>query len=99
MTRKLHSSENAAKEGADLLYTLGTEGYFQGGFLSTDYTAAADLFFGGNGAMWYSGSGQITQASEMYKNGQLGFFCGAGCGWSGKYGNKCADSWWVWNCI
>ena len=24
--------------------------------------------------MWYSGSGQITQASEMYKNGQLGFF-------------------------
>ena len=73
--QKATFSENAAaKEGADLLYTLGTEGYFQGGFLSTDYTAATDLFFGGNGAMWYSGSGQITQASEMYKNGQLGFF-------------------------
>ena len=24
--------------------------------------------------MWYSGSGQITQASDMYKNDQLGFF-------------------------
>ena len=75
-TRQKHTRECyvVAKEGADLLYTLGTEGYFQGGFLSTDYTAATDLFFGGNGAMWYSGSGQITQASEMYKNGQLGFF-------------------------
>ena len=51
--QKATFSENAAaKEGADLLYTLGTEGYFQGGFLSTDYTAATDLFFGGNGAMW-----------------------------------------------
>ena len=57
---------------ADLLYTLGTEGYFQGGFLSTDYTAATDLFFGGNGAMWYSGSGQITQASGTGAAGNTG---------------------------
>lgn len=68
------SENTAAKEGANLLYTLGTKGYFQGGFLSTDFTAATDLFFGGNGAMWYSGSAQIAQAKEMYKNGQLGFF-------------------------
>lgn len=68
------SDNTAAKEGAELLYTLGTEDYFQGGFLSTDYTAATDLFFGGTGCMWYSGSGQITQASEMYKEGKLGFF-------------------------
>lgn len=67
-------TNTAAKSGAELLYTLGTEGYFQGGFLSTDYTAATDLFFGGTGCMWYSGSGQITQASEMYANGELGFF-------------------------
>ena len=68
------TTNKAAKEGANLLYTLGTEGYFQGGYLSTDYTAATDLFFGGTGCMWYSGSGQISQASEMYANGQLGFF-------------------------
>ena len=68
------STNTAADLGAKLLYTLGTEGYFQGGFLSTDYTAATDLFFGGTGCMWYSGSGQITQASEMYAKGELGFF-------------------------
>jgi raffinose/stachyose/melibiose transport system substrate-binding protein len=68
------STNTAAQSGANLLYTLGTEGYYQGGFLSTDYTAATDLFFGGTGAMWYSGSGQIAQASEMYANGELGFF-------------------------
>ncbi len=68
------STSKAAREGVNLLYTLGTEGYFQGGYLSTDYTAATDLFFGGTGCMWYSGSGQIAQASEMYTNGLLGFF-------------------------
>lgn len=68
------SNNKAAQSGTNLLYTLGTEEYFQGGFLSTDYTAATDLFFGGTGCMWYSGSGQITQASEMYANDQLGFF-------------------------
>lgn len=68
------SDNTSAKVGADLLSTLGTEGYFQGGFLSTDYTAATDLFFGGTGCMWYSGSGQIAQASEMYADGDLGFF-------------------------
>lgn len=68
------SDNVAAKSGAELLHTLGTEEYFQGGFLSTDYTAATDLFFGGTGCMWYSGSGQITQASEMYEAGELGFF-------------------------
>ena len=75
MDQKEKFTENvAAKKGAELLYTLGTEGYFQGGFLSTDYTAATDLFFGGTGCMWYSGSGQIKEASEMYANGELGFF-------------------------
>lgn len=72
--KETFSENTAAKEGVDLLYTLGTEGYFQGGFLSTDYTAATDLFFGGTGCMWYSGSGQISQASEMYSKGELGFF-------------------------
>jgi len=72
--KETFSENTAAKEGVNLLYTLGTEGYFQGGFLSTDYTAATDLFFGGTGCMWYSGSGQISQASDMYSKGELGFF-------------------------
>ena len=49
--KETFSENTAAKEGVNLLYTLGTEGYFQGGFLSTDYTAATDLFFGGTGCM------------------------------------------------
>ncbi|SCI42162.1 Maltose-binding periplasmic proteins/domains [uncultured Clostridium sp.] len=64
----------AAKAGAGLLYTLGTEGYFQPGFLSTDNTANGELFYGGTGAMMYSGSGDIAKADELYGNGQLGFF-------------------------
>lgn len=68
-------SENASQQvGAQLLYDLGTKGYFEPGFLSVDYTASADLFFGGTGAIYYSGSGQISLATEMYENGQLGFF-------------------------
>lgn len=68
------TNNSSAQVGTNLLYTLGSQNYFQGGFLSTDYTAATDLFFGGTGAMWYSGSGQIAQASEMYSEGKLGFF-------------------------
>lgn len=72
--KEKYSSNKAAGIGANLLYTLGTEGYFQGGFLSTDYTDATDLFFGGTGAIWYSSAGQIKEASEMYEDGKLGVF-------------------------
>lgn len=64
----------SAQTGVELLNELGTKGYFQGGFLSTDYTASKDLFFGGTGAMYYSGSGQIQDASAKYDSGELGFF-------------------------
>lgn len=68
------SKNTAAQAGVNLLYTLGQKEYFQPGYLSTDYTAAADLFFGGTGDIMYSNSGQISLASDMYKNGELGFF-------------------------
>lgn len=68
------SENEAAKSAVNLVYEMGTKGYFEPGFLSVDYTSATDLFYGGNGAIFYSGSGQIAQAEEMYDNGQLGFF-------------------------
>ena len=68
------SENKAAQAGVDVLYDLGTKGYFEPGFASVDYTSASDLFYGGTGAIFYSGSGQIAQAEEMYDNGQLGFF-------------------------
>lgn len=64
----------AAQEGTNLLHTLGTKGYFQNGFMAADSNAANDVFFGGTGAMMYSGSGSMFQAEELYKEGKLGFF-------------------------
>lgn len=64
----------AAQTGTSLLYTLGTEGYFQNGFMSADSNAANDVFFGGTGALMYSGSGSMFQAEELYNEGKLGFF-------------------------
>ncbi len=68
------AGNDAAKAGVELVYEMGQNGYFEPGFLSVDYTAATDLFYGGTGAIFYSGSGQINQAEEMYDNGELGFF-------------------------
>ena len=53
---------------------LVQKGYFEPGFASVDYTSACNLFFGGTGAIFYSCSGNIGLAEEMYDNGQLGFF-------------------------
>lgn len=64
----------AAQAGVELVYEMGEKGYFEPGFLSVDYTSATDLFYGGTGAIFYSGSGQINQAEEMYDSGELGFF-------------------------
>lgn len=64
----------AAKDGVNLLATLGSKGYFQKGFSSSKYTDATNLFFGGTGAIFYSGSGHISNASKMYQEGKLGMF-------------------------
>ena len=68
------ADNKAAQAGVDLLATIGTSGYFQSGFTSTNYTDATNLFFGGTGCIYYGGSGHISNASEMYENGQLGTF-------------------------
>lgn len=68
------SENGSAKYAVDLLYNLGTKGYFEPGFASVDFTSACNLFYGGTGAIFYSGSGQIGLAEEMYDGGQLGFF-------------------------
>ncbi|MCJ7842127.1 ABC transporter substrate-binding protein [Lederbergia sp. NSJ-179] len=64
----------AAQYGVELLHTLGTKGYFQPGFMSTDYNAAHDVFYGGTGAMMYTGSGTMYRALDMYDEGKLGLF-------------------------
>lgn len=68
------SDNESAKYAVNLLSDLGTKGYFEPGFASVDFTSACNLFFGGSGAIFYTGSGQISLAEEMYDNGELGFF-------------------------
>lgn len=68
------SSNEAAKTGVNLLYDLGKNNYFQPGFMGTDYTSAADLFFGGTGTMMYSNSGQMSLSEDMLNEGKLGVF-------------------------
>ena len=67
-------SMESAKYGVNLVHDLGTKGYFEPGFASVDYTSATDLFYGGTGGIFYSGSGQINLAEDMYDAGQIGFF-------------------------
>ena len=64
----------SAKYGVNLVYDLGTKGYFEPGFASVDFTSASDLFFGGSGAIFYTGSGQFNLAEDMYDKGEIGFF-------------------------
>lgn len=68
------AENEAAKYSVNLLANLGTKGYFEPGFASVDYTSACNLFFGGTGAIFYSGSGNIDLAEAMYDEGKLGFF-------------------------
>lgn len=68
------AQNESAQKGVSLVSQMGEKGYFQDGFVSTDWTSAVSLFFGGTGCMFYSGGGQIDQASEMYAAGQLGIF-------------------------
>ena len=68
------SENESAKYAVNLLADLGTKGYFEPGFASVDFTSASNLFFGGTGAIFYTGSGQFSMAEEMYDNDQLGFF-------------------------
>lgn len=67
------AKNEAAKYGVNLVYDLGTKGYFEPGFASVDYTSATNLFYGGTGGIFYSGSGQINLAEDMYDAGQIGF--------------------------
>lgn len=63
-----------AHAGVELLHDMGTKGYFQIGFTSTNYSDSVNLFFGGTGAMYYAGTGMISNASEMFADGKLGIF-------------------------
>ena len=82
----------SAKYGVNLVYDLGTKGYFEPGFASVDFTSACNLFFGGSGAIFYTGSGQINLAEDMYDNGETWILPCAGYRRNGQYVYKHTDS-------
>ncbi|OMF30755.1 hypothetical protein BK133_16585 [Paenibacillus sp. FSL H8-0548] len=61
-------------KAANLLYTLGKEGYFQKGFSSMDYTQTLNFFLGGNAVMHYNGSWELAQFKDKYDAGEIGYF-------------------------
>lgn len=61
-------------KGAEIVYELGTKGYFQDGFTATDYTDAGDMFFAGEGCIFYAGSDKAAKAAEGYDDGIYGIF-------------------------
>ena len=79
------SDNESAKYAVNLLSDLGTKGYFEPGFASVDFTSACNLFFGGSGAIFYTGSGQISLAEDMYDNGETWILPCAGYRRNGQY--------------
>lgn len=61
-------------KAANLLYTLGKNGYFQKGFSSMDYTQTLNFFLGGNAVMHYNGSWELAQFKDKYDKGEIGYF-------------------------
>lgn len=47
-------------EAINLIADMGTKGYFQSGFATTDYTTGKDVFFGGKAAMLYIGTWELN---------------------------------------
>ena len=63
-----------AYKGAEIVYEMGSNGYFQDGFTATTYTDAKDMFFAGEGCIFYGGSGQCEVAAEGFDDGTYGVF-------------------------
>ncbi|AHV95387.1 ABC transporter substrate-binding protein [Paenibacillus sabinae] len=75
---KASFKDPAGMAGINLVHELGTKGYFQQGFSSTDYTAARDLFLAGKTGIYYMGSWETMNfandklSADMKDN--IGFF-------------------------
>jgi raffinose/stachyose/melibiose transport system substrate-binding protein len=71
---KTSLASSIGMKGVNLLYTMGTKGYFQKGFSTMDYTDGFNMFMGGQAAMIYTGSWEMDKFKENYQKGKIGFF-------------------------
>lgn len=64
--------------GINFVAELGTKGYFQEGFATTDYPTAKDLFLSGKAAIWYIGTWEagnlIEEKLPQNMKGNLDYF-------------------------
>ncbi|KRF04120.1 hypothetical protein ASG89_22290 [Paenibacillus sp. Soil766] len=75
---KASFKDPAGMEAINFVHDLGSKGYFQQGFSTTDYTAARDLFLAGKTGIYYMGSWETMNfandkiSPEMKDN--IGYF-------------------------
>ena len=67
------ADEQVVKDSTEFIYTLGERGYFQPGFGNIEYTDVVNGFLGGQYAMVWAQSVYLSQFSEDYDKGNLGF--------------------------
>ena len=63
-TGEVKFSSETGMKGINFLYEIGTKGYFQEGFATTDYGAAIDYFISGSAAVFNMGSWQFSSFTE-----------------------------------
>lgn len=68
------SDGDLGEAGADLLYTLGTNGYFVPGYQNMTLGDAVDAFVAGEGAITYGNTNFASTFAEQYDEGTIGYF-------------------------
>lgn len=68
------SDQKVVQDSVNFLYTLGQNDYFPAGFGNIEYTDIMNGFLNGQYAMVWCQSVYLSQFSEAYDEGRLGFF-------------------------
>ncbi len=68
------ADQEVVQDSVNFLYKLGQSGYFPAGFGNIEYTDIMNGFLSGQYAMAWSQSVYLSQFSEAYDQGKLGFF-------------------------
>lgn len=70
----ISAGSEIGQKSAEFMQQMGTQGYFQNGFSTADYTASLDTFLSGSAVMFYTGSWESQTFAELYENGEIGMF-------------------------
>jgi len=68
------SESETGQYSAQLLYELGTGGYFIPGYNNLTLSDVVDTFLSGQGTMCYASTAFVGKLSDLYEQGEIGFF-------------------------